>query len=850
MKNTHKNVWAPWCAILFLVVVTWQPALAATKTWDGGGAPDGNWSNGLNWDNNTAPVAGDSLVFAGSTQTATTNDFTADTIFLNVAFDSSAGGFTLSGNELLLTNGVTLSNPDGVDTASGNAAGGSITNFSANTETINLAVKLSPGNHNFTTASGAAGLNFNGTVSRQKAAGATFSMLGGNINFNPSTGLANVNGILGGWAITGNNWASLDGSGNVVAFSSYTDVSTGTLASDATANYRFISDTTSFTNVSGGLFNTVLGQLTTGLRTNVITGTAKASPNGGIWGRNELSTQSLVIGLATSTLTVNGGGELNLLARPFTSNGGGMTVQAIIANDGANPVSVNVRGNVTFNSGARTYSGGTYIYQNGRVNCNASSGNVGTGPVYIFPGGNFLAPNSNNSNVTNDFNVSGVGFEVSGGQVIGAIRFANNTGVQLSGTINLLGDTRVSANVTNVQGIFNSDTLSGKITGLGQLEVVSGTQVNPAFMTIGNANNDWRGGLKVTAGVATRAIQLLLGNNNVIPDGVNAGNVTLNAAADQVWFNLNGKSDTINGLISAGTASNIIITNGTTTASTLTVGNNNATATFAGNILGSSINPVAFAKTGTGTQTLTGNNTYQGNTTVGAGTLALSGSGSIANSANIVVAGGATFDVSGLSSAFNLGSSQTLSNNTSTAVLNVGANGVNTGSGAVSLTYASGTPSFTVTNGTVTLSSSTVVKVNNTGSALAVGNYKLISKATSGNTGSVAGSVPSTVTVTGGGIGAGTAASLQITSGELYLAVSSTAPPKFSAISLSGTTLSLSATNGSAGANVTLLQSTNLAIPLSQWITNRVLTLDGSGNINTNLTGVATNSQTYYILKQ
>src|SRR5580765_8517133 len=171
MKNPHKNFWAPWCAILFLVVVTWQPALAATKTWDGGGAPDGNWSNGLNWDNDTAPVAGDSLVFAGNVQTATTNNYTTDTIFRNVAFDSTADVFTLNGNELVLTNGLAMSNPDAVDTASGNAVGGSITNFSANTETIALAVKLSPGNHNLTTASGAGALNFTGTFSRQKGAG-------------------------------------------------------------------------------------------------------------------------------------------------------------------------------------------------------------------------------------------------------------------------------------------------------------------------------------------------------------------------------------------------------------------------------------------------------------------------------------------------------------------------------------------------------------------------------------------------------------------------------------------------------------------------------------------------------
>jgi hypothetical protein len=57
---------------------------------------------------------------------------------------------------------------------------------------------------------------------------------------------------------------------------------------------------------------------------------------------------------------------------------------------------------------------------------------------------------------------------------------------------------------------------------------------------------------------------------------------------------------------------------------------------------------------------LTGNNTYSADTTISAGTLALTGSGAIGNSANILLAGGATFNVSGLTSQFTLGNAQTL----------------------------------------------------------------------------------------------------------------------------------------------------------------------------------------------
>jgi autotransporter-associated beta strand protein len=171
-----------------------------------------------------------------------------------------------------------------------------------------------------------------------------------------------------------------------------------------------------------------------------------------------------------------------------------------------------------------------------------------------------------------------------------------------------------------------------------------------------------------------------------------------------------------------------------------------------------------LTKISAGRLALNASNTYSGNTTVSAGTLALTGSGSIANSPTITIAAGAAFDVSLLSSTFSLGSSQTLSNSTSTAVLGGNAG---TGLGTVSLTYASGTPSLVVTNGTLTLSGSTTFKINNTGSALAGGSYKIIA---TNSAGFVAGTLP-TVTINGGGTVSGTTNFLKLLNNELYLVV-------------------------------------------------------------------------------
>jgi hypothetical protein len=85
--------------------------------------------------------------------------------------------------------------------------------------------------------------------------------------------------------------------------------------------------------------------------------------------------------------------------------------------------------------------------------------------------------------------------------------------------------------------------------------------------------------------------------------------------------------------------------------------------------------------------------------------------------------------------------------------------------------------------------------------------------------------------------------------------VASTVPPTpstphITSISLNGAGgLSISATNGTPDGSWTLLQSTNVALPLSQWQTNRAGSFDGSGNLSTNAANAATNLQEFYILK-
>ncbi|HEV2695234.1 MAG TPA: glycoside hydrolase family 76 protein [Verrucomicrobiae bacterium] len=76
------------------------------------------------------------------------------------------------------------------------------------------------------------------------------------------------------------------------------------------------------------------------------------------------------------------------------------------------------------------------------------------------------------------------------------------------------------------------------------------------------------------------------------------------------------------------------------------------------------------------------------------------------------------------------------------------------------------------------------------------------------------------------------------------------ATPKIIGIVMNGSNgLSFSAINGTPGGVWTLMQSTNVSLPMGQWQTIISGTFDGSGNLFTNLANTATNLQEFYILK-
>jgi len=647
--------------VLFLCYAL--PGTAADKTWDGEGA-NNLWQTAANWDpigGGAAPVANDWLIFDGATRLATVNDFSVGTVFGNLTFAGTADAFTLSGNSFTLS-----MPPAAVYTGGLNApyVGGSISNLAFNVETINLPLTLADGHHAIIGNAGGGSLNLAGPVTLNGAASVSFST---GVNTTGS-GLANLNGILGGWATMQppTTWAALDGSGNVVDFTAFTDVAAGgAIVSSAVSNVRVPDSGANVTLAAVGTTDINSLHFGTAPVANQTVDVAagrilRLGSKGGIFNASRQITGTsriLTIGTGTTVGAVTAGGadntsgDLYLIETPFIGNTGNQLVMnSRITNNGTAAVTVHIFGHVSFPNVAHTYSGGTHI-NGGRLSATGPN-TLGTGPIFVYPGGQLFLNAA--GTYTNPVSIGGYGNAESVGN--GAIRMGGRT---ISGTVTLMTD------AATANGI-----LSGVITGPGALIVGAGNGNGVGNLTIGSASgpNDYAGDTVINGTNATAAspLQIATGRNNIMPHGVGKGNVVLNGATVVATFNLNGTSQIINGLNSTGASANAIVTSGIAGAATLTVGDNNANGTFGG-IIQNGSGAVGLVKIGAGIQTLSGANTYSNGTSVVAGKLVFASAGSFptAGAPVITVNSNATLDVGAVGAlTFGAGSALTMSNGT------------------------------------------------------------------------------------------------------------------------------------------------------------------------------------------
>ena len=379
------------------------------------------------------------------------------------------------------------------------------------------------------------------------------------------------------------------------------------------------------------------------------------------------------------------------------------------------------------------------------------------------------------------------------GTQVGNINVTNNSTVTMTaaGTYSTNGAVRTLDVGTSSILDFGSQSISA---GAGTGFIKNG---NGIFFS--SNGNGYPGGFTLNAGT------VIIGGINAmgvgalnINGGTLAANATRNITSRYTSVSIGG--DFIIGAVTTGvvsgngsSAANITFADNMSLGAatrTITIGSN-AIYTLGGVLSGNAGTGLTVANSvgATGTLVLNGANTFSGDTTIN-GRLSLGATGSFTSSPNIVLAGGANLDVSTLTIPLTLASGQALrasGTNTTATITTAATKGLTTAANSpLHFTAFNGvTPPLTLAGaGTLSLQSGNpvTVTVNNGGTPLGVGDYKLIAK----GAGTVSGT-PTSVVVNGDGIAVDTLASLQLTDSELFLHVEPNSPTEVELIEFKAT---------------------------------------------------------------
>jgi autotransporter-associated beta strand protein len=744
---------------------------AATTTWLGNTST--NWNTAANWSAASVPATNDSLVFtnAGTAGASLHNDIPAGRVFNGITFAANAtNAFTLSGNAFGL-NGTVANSSTNIHTINNAIILAANAIISPTSTNLILAGAISDGGSNFSvTLNGgktvvlSATNTFGGTLAINS--GVTLSIgaannlgAGTNITFGASS--LSIISASASVLIPASTTITV-GSGCTAAFvtptagtvlevaakltgvgaakrnsSSYTlgTVRFSNDASDYTGDFSMGYGNTEFTSVANQGTASSLGKGATGTGGQITLGNSSSGASFRYVGAANTSTTRPLNWTATTgalALDASGAGTVAFLTNTALRSGSGniiLTLQgsspgtnrlAQTINDGAasgiTTLTKSGLGRWLLN-GTNTFSGGVNL-NSGWLQVNAvetpgTSGPLGKSGTISFGGGALQYSPANTFDYSSRF----------------------STNVNQSYSVDLAGQTVTwAAPLTSTNGTLTVDSsiASGKL-------ILTGT-------------NTYTGNTTVLGGVLSVSSDGKLGSattGDIVLDGG-----TLTAATN---FTLSSSRTVLLGPDSDG-------------GGTLDVPAG-VTLTFGGTIADKGASPGSLTKTGSGMLTLSSSSwsTYTGDTSISSGTVAISGYGMIGATGNLTIAPGATLDVSSATGGYALGAGQTLVAGNGTSFVK---GKLSLGSAALALFWTNGVPSLTISgNKLVMNNNATTVTVAGT-TPLPVGVYKIISK---GSGGSVSGVVSnSLVNVAGAGATAG--ASLQITSGELYLNVHGSNP--------------------------------------------------------------------------
>jgi autotransporter-associated beta strand protein len=700
-------------AALMGILSTPGQALAANKTWDGGGA-DSFWQTGVNWDVDTAPAPADSLFFAGSTQLLNSNDFAAGTAFSGITFNSGAGAFVLGGNSISL--------------------GGNVTNSSTTLQTVGLSMDLGAAARTFTMGTGGGNITVAGPITSTGAAGITTAGAG-TLLLSNSNSFTGTNTIVAGTAVQlGNafglgavanalalNGGTLDLNGNTVNIGNLNLSAVGTISSATAGTLIFSAQTggSQYQNVRVSGATTLIFNGGAGGNSNALGGSQVVFGNGAIGFQNQTTAgvrdNSIATTLGpTGALLFNGGGQFQ--------NSTAVTLAV------GNTVIVNGTGNMW------------NWQQNGAVALTTNGPWVGSGAISMTQG---FAPTCNlNGDMTN---FQGTMIFVPGGAATGT-NFA---------TISLNNTTTIGA------GKSIWDLQSGSAVAGGQpILQWGGAGAVARIVPLGDLNstgNVGNGNLVVRNGVAGSAVTFQVGSLNLVStyagqiiDGPTTGTVAIDKVGTGTW-SLTGTSNTytggttidggalkINNTAALGVAAaSVTINNGELSALTsfsdprsININSANSaigvdagqTYTLTTGITGTG----ALNKVDPGTLVLAGTHAYAGATQVTGGLLSVSGT--LSNSPVTVSSGGAVGGTGTLGSLLTLAGSGAQLNLQDNALGTINLNNGLTLANGSQLTFdisTTGTDQVKVNGGAFSFTGNSTINFNSIG-GLTQGHYTIM----------------------------------------------------------------------------------------------------------------------------